>query len=77
MQILILDGKETETFQAGSGDAPLRALIEARMDTPELDPMLITEIATTEGKARLRSFYSEKDVEKMTEKILEERKTNY
>ena len=39
MQILILDGKETETFQAGSGDAPLRALIEARMDTPELDPI--------------------------------------
>ncbi len=77
MQILILDGKETETFQAGSGDAPLRALIEAQLDTPELRPRLITEIATTEGKARLRSVYSEKDVEKVTDMILEERKTNY
>ena len=77
MQILILGGKETETFQAGSGDAPLRALIEARMDTPELGPMLITEIRTTLGRTRLKSFYSEKEVEKMTDKILEERKTNY
>lgn len=73
MQILMLNGEDAKSFPANSGEAPLRALIEAQMDTPEMNPILVTEITTREGKSRLRSVYSDDSVVEMANKILDER----
>lgn len=73
MQILMLNGEDAKSFPANSDESPLRALIEAQMDTPEMNPILVTEITTREGKSRLRSVYSDDSVVEMSNKILDER----
>ncbi len=73
MQILMLNGEDAKSFPANSKESPLRALIEAKMDTPELNPALVTEITTSEGKSRLRSVYSDDAVREMISEILVER----
>ncbi len=76
MQILMMGGEDVKSFPAKSKECPLRALIEATMDSPELSPILVTEITTREGKVRLRSVYSDDSVVKVTNEILDERYNN-
>ena len=73
MQILIMGGKDVKKFPANSKESPLRALCEAVMESPELNPVLVTEITTREGTNRLRSVYSDEAKRKVLNEILDER----
>jgi len=73
MQILIMGGEDVKKFPANSKESPLRALCEAVMDSPESNPVLVTEITTREGTDRLRSVYSDDATRKVINEILDER----